>query len=73
MLLLQVSSFPLSTMFGMCSFFLIVCLFCQRHFASIVHYEQAGTHFDEDEAAADKAVAMAKLADGGQSALESNT
>jgi len=35
-------------MFGMCSFFLIVCLACQRHFASIVHYEQAGTHFDED-------------------------
>ncbi len=37
----QVSSFPLSTMFGMCSAFLLVCLACQRHFASIVHLEQA--------------------------------
>jgi hypothetical protein len=73
MLLLQVSSFPLSTMFGMCSFFLIVCLFCQRQFASIVHYEQAGTHFDEDEAAAVKEMALAKLADGGQTALDSST
>ena len=45
-------------MFGMCSLFLIVCLFCQRHFGSIIHYEQAGTHFDEDEA-------QAALAEGG--------
>jgi hypothetical protein len=66
-------------MFGMCSFFLIVCLFCQRQFASIVHYEQAGSHFDEDEAAAamrgegGKAVAMAKLVDGGQSTLDSTS
>jgi len=26
----------------------MVCLLCQRQFASIVHYEQAGSHFDED-------------------------
>lgn len=49
-----------------------MCLFCQRQFASIVHHEQAGSHFDEDEAAAGKAVAMAKLVDGGQSALDSS-
>ena len=47
--LLQVSSFPLSTMFGMCSFFLVVCLFCQKYFASIIHQEQAGSHFNEDD------------------------
>ena len=38
----QVSSFPLAAMFGMCAFFLLVCLACQRQFASIVHYEQVG-------------------------------
>lgn len=37
---LQVSSFPLATMFGMCSLFLLICFLCQRHFASIVHWEQ---------------------------------
>ncbi|GAB4815724.1 hypothetical protein N2152v2_002770 [Parachlorella kessleri] len=47
--LYNVSSFPLSTMFGMCSAFLLVCLACQRHFASIVHLEQAGSHFNEEE------------------------
>lgn len=60
--LYNVSSFPLSTMFGMCSFFLMVCLLCQRQFASIVHYEQAGSHFDEDES---KIVPMAKMVEGG--------
>ena len=60
--IMQVSSFPLATMFGMCSFFLMVCLLCQRQFASIVHYEQAGTHFDEDES--HKAVPLAKMVDG---------
>jgi MFS family permease len=38
--LYNVSSFPLATMFGMCSVFLLVCLACQRQFASIVHWEQ---------------------------------
>ena len=37
----QVSSFPLAAMFGMCAAFLLVAAACQRHFASIVHYEQA--------------------------------
>ena len=27
-------------MYGMCSLFLLVCFLCQRHFASIVHWEQ---------------------------------
>lgn len=27
-------------MFGMCSLFLLICTACQRHFASIVHWEQ---------------------------------
>lgn len=50
-------------MFGMCGFFLIVCLACQRHFATIVHYEQAGTHFDEDNVAEEaKGVEFQKLA-----------
>ena len=39
---MQVSSFPLSTMFGMCSLFLLLAAASQRHFASIVHYEQVG-------------------------------
>lgn len=61
--LYNVSAFPLATMFGMCSLFLLVCLACQRHFASIVHYEQAGSHFDEDiHAEAGKAVEFSKLA-----------
>lgn len=29
-------------MFGMCTLFLIICLACQRHFASILHWEQVG-------------------------------
>jgi hypothetical protein len=29
-------------MFGMCALFLVVCFACQRHFASIVHWEQVG-------------------------------
>ncbi|KAI3439118.1 hypothetical protein D9Q98_001527 [Chlorella vulgaris] len=64
--LYNVSSFPLATMFGMCSLFLLVCLACQRQFASVVHQEQAGSHFDEDghpslEAGAAKGVEFAKL------------
>ncbi|KAL4419074.1 hypothetical protein ABPG77_002215 [Micractinium sp. CCAP 211/92] len=64
--LYNVSSFPLATMFGMCSLFLLICFLCQRHFASIVHWEQAGSHFDEDvhaEAGSSggKAVEFAKL------------
>jgi hypothetical protein len=39
-------------MFGMCAFFLCVCLFCQRQFASIIHQEQAGSHYNEDDAEA---------------------
>jgi hypothetical protein len=54
-------------MFGMCSFFLLVCLACQRQFASIVHQEQAGSHFNEDEGATPKAgaVEFTKLAVAG--------
>lgn len=65
-ILYNVSSFPLATMFGMCSFFLLVCMACQRQFANIVHLEQAGSHFNEDEAAAaggpGKGVEFTKLA-----------
>jgi hypothetical protein len=63
-ILYNVSSFPLATMFGMCSFFLLVCMACQRQFANIVHQEQAGSHFDEDRAAAaaGKGAELAKLA-----------
>ena len=71
--LYNVSSFPLSTMFGMCAFFLLVCLACQRQFASIVHYEQAGSHFNEDGEGAEEAgkgVEFAKLqAEGSESDL----
>lgn len=51
-------------MFGMCSFFLLVCLLCQRQFASIVHYEQAGSHFDEDNSGVEggKVTEFTKLA-----------
>lgn len=62
--LYNVSSFPLSTMFGMCSFFLLVCMMCQRHFASIVHYEQAGSHFDEDGSEIGKGVEFSKVSGG---------
>ena len=72
--LYNVSSFPLSTMFGMCSFFLCVCMLCQRRFASILHHEQAGSHFKEDgdasiemAAEAGKGTPLAKLAADGQS------
>lgn len=34
--LYNVSSLPLSAMFGMCSFFLLVCMVCQNRFANIV-------------------------------------
>ena len=37
---MQVSSFPLSAMFGMCTFFLLVCVVCQRHLDSLVHPEK---------------------------------
>lgn len=61
--LYNVSSFPLATMYGMCSLFLLVCFLCQRHFASIVHWEQAGSHFDEDvTSGVGKGVEFAKLA-----------
>ncbi|PRW59019.1 molybdate-anion transporter-like isoform A [Chlorella sorokiniana] len=62
--LYNVSAFPLSTMFGMCTLFLIICLACQRHFASILHWEQAGSHFNEDQhlEAGSKGVEFAKLA-----------
>eukprot|EP00887_Chlorella_sp_A99_P000640 scaffold5.g640.t1 len=53
--LYNVSAFPLSTMFGMCALFMVVAAACQRHFASIVHYEQAGSHFNEDVTEAGKA------------------
>lgn len=46
--LYNVSSFALSTMFAMCSLFLLMCFLCQRYLAFIIHCEQAGTHFDED-------------------------
>lgn len=36
----QVSSFPLSTMFGMCSAFLAVCAICQRRLDRVVHAEK---------------------------------
>lgn len=45
----QVGSFPLSTMFGMCSCFLAVCFGCQKQFAALLHQEQAGNHFNEDD------------------------
>ena len=35
----QVSSFPLSTMFGMCSAFLGICVVCQRRLDQVVRYE----------------------------------
>lgn len=35
----QVSSFPLSTMFGMCSAFLGICVICQRRLDQVVRYE----------------------------------
>jgi len=33
----QVSSFPLSAMFGMCTFFLLVCVLCQRRLDNLVY------------------------------------
>ena len=36
---MQVSSFPLSTMFGMCSAFLGLCVICQRRLDQVVRYE----------------------------------
>ena len=36
---MQVSSFPLSTMFGMCSAFLGICVICQRRLDHVVRYE----------------------------------
>lgn len=47
--LVQVGKYPLSTMFGMCSCFLLICFACQRQFALLVHQELAGSHFDEDQ------------------------
>lgn len=35
--LYNVSSFPLSAMFGMCTFFLLVCVLCQRRLDTLVH------------------------------------
>jgi hypothetical protein len=46
--LYNVSSFALLTMFAMCSLFLIVCFLCLRYLAFIIHCEQAGTHFDKE-------------------------
>ncbi|CAL5220451.1 g2470 [Coccomyxa viridis] len=37
--LYNVSSFPLSTMFGMCSAFLGICVICQRRLDQVVRYE----------------------------------
>lgn len=39
-LAVQVSSFPLSTMFGMCSAFLAACAICQRRLDRVVHAER---------------------------------
>ena len=39
-MLVQVSSFPLSAMFGMCTFFLFVCVLCQRRLEGLVHPEK---------------------------------
>jgi len=61
----------LSTLFAMCSFFLTVCLFCQRHFASIVDYEQAGSHFEEAPLGGHGE--SGKAVDGGRSALHSSS
>lgn len=36
---MQVSSFPLSTMFGMCSAFLGICVLCQRRLDQVVRLE----------------------------------
>lgn len=36
----QVSAFPLSAMFGMCAFFLFVCVLCQKRLESLVHPEK---------------------------------
>ncbi len=36
---MQVSSFPLSMMFGMCSAFLGICAICQRRLDHVVRYE----------------------------------
>jgi len=58
-------------MFGMCCFFLLVCLVCQRQFASIVHYEQAGSHFNEDSERG-KAVEFAKLPQEGEAEAASS-
>ncbi|BDA45879.1 Molybdate-anion transporter [Coccomyxa sp. Obi] len=38
--LYNVSSFPLSTMFGMCSAFLAICAICQRRLDRVVHAEK---------------------------------
>ena len=38
--LYNVSALPLGTMFGMCSFFLVVCAVCQKRFATLIaHHE----------------------------------
>ena len=45
----KVGSYPLSTMFGMCSCFLAICFGCQKQFAALLHQERAGNHFNEDD------------------------
>ncbi|KFM25691.1 Major facilitator superfamily domain-containing protein 5 [Auxenochlorella protothecoides] len=59
-ILYNVGSYSLSTMFGMCASFLGICFACQRQFAVLIHQEQAGSHFDEDQ----RLVAAAKLEKG---------
>ena len=63
---MQVSVFPLSAMFGMCSLFLLVASLCQRRLDTIVTKEQALQKSEQGEvssllssvsAGADKAAA----------------
>jgi MFS family permease len=53
--LYNVSALPLSTMFSMCSFFLLVCLACQKKFSLLVQSKQHGhghsLHLNDEEQA----------------------
>lgn len=59
-------------MFGMCSFFLLVCFLCQRYFASILHQEQAGSHFNEDDSESGRLIDGAIANDGKKVELTSS-
>lgn len=52
---MQVGSFPLAVMFGMCSLFLLICVLCQRRLDSLVRAQGYSPVSPEPEIIAESA------------------